>query len=503
MRPWIRVLLSLFVVNHVGHTVEPPCGLDYGTVDDRRRIQTAMLDGSAAEVRAAIDAAKTSRGLLVGCAQASVGPREPVDTAPIAALEISHGWNELVAPELAAFAGRCPGLGRQWPTLALAAYKAHQAGAALDVAALERVATMALDQQYGPSVAAEPLVAPAGVFGAYLAKDGDDPCRLPGVPGDATAALCQEYPAMCPQYRAGQWAGLRFAVTDHVWVNGEMVGDPGGLGFDQGWIGAMLVETALSHPDQRLRHRCRIAAERLGRWALNQPLVTNHNYTAKLIWLLAQQYAWSGRREIRDGLLDRLERNLAPAVLTDRNHDGLVDGIDGPVAFAELAPAARTPGRMWDGHNALPWYHSMNALAMVEAYVALRDRGDTTLAAGYRPLALAMVDNLAHEIVHMGPPSVHATGWTDTPYAILVALWKIARSEGEPRPLWEDAVRAMWHTGAFTIRGSRMHNIGWYLLLARDVPYQPLASRAARARTPRSLTNVAASPQRDRGPQPE
>lgn len=104
----------------------------------------------------------------------------------------------------------------------------------------------------------------------------------------------------------------------------------------------------------------------------------------------------------RDALLDRLERNLKPGVLMDRNADGLVDGM-AHQPFAELNPVARLPGRMWDGHNSIVWYQASTRWAMTEAYCAFRDRGDTDEAADLRALAIAMLDNMAWELTQLGP----------------------------------------------------------------------------------------------------
>lgn len=469
----------------VALATQPPCGLDYGTPEDRRRIQLAMLHGSATQVRLAIDAAKATRGEALGCPQRELVARAPVDTTPPDPLAVLAVWETVVQPELLAYRDTCPGLGRQWPAVALAAFQARRAGVAVADEPLKRIARMALDQQYTAAVAPEPLLARPGVFGVYLAEDEDDPCRIRGVPGEATAVFCARFGHLCPRYDSGRWAGARFAVADHVRFGDDLEGDPGGLGFDQGWMTAMLVEASLQFADAGLARRCRLAALSNARWALGQPPVTNHNYTAKLVWLLARTYALTGRPDLRHGLVDRLERNLAPGVLTDADGDGLVDGVHPPVAFADLAAVAATPGRMWDGHNALPWYHAMNAWAMVEAYAALRDRGHVGLAARYRPLAVAMVDNLAREILTLGPPAPAETGWRDTPFAILLAKWAIARAEGEVHPLWEDAAAALWNSGAFEVSETRLHAVGWYLLLASDAPYERLIERASAATAPR------------------
>ena len=214
----------------------------------------------------------------------------------------------------------------------------------------------------------------------------------------------------------------------------------------------------------------RLAAD----WGLEQPLVTNHNYTAKVVWILAELYLRTGEKRYRDGLVDRLERNLLPGVLMDRDGDGVVDGT--LQAFDQLTTVAQRPGRMWDGHNALPWYHSMNAWAVLEAYVALRDRGDSELAARVKPYAVAMIDNLAVEITELGTPPVPGTGWTDGPFSILLGLWKLADYEDEPRPTWRRAASALWNSGAFEKRGSHGVHVPLYLMLATETRYEPPSS---------------------------
>jgi len=87
---------------------------------------------------------------------------------------------------------------------------------------------------------------------------------------------------------------------------------------------------------------------------------------------------------------------------TDQN--GFVDGVSPPVRFSDLAPLPQTPGRMWDGHNALPWYHSMNAWALAQANVAFRDRGDVELVGHYRPYVIVTIDNLPDEFIELGIP---------------------------------------------------------------------------------------------------
>ena len=155
----------------------------------------------------------------------------------------------------------------------------------------------------------------------------------------------------------------------------------------------------------------------------------------------------------------------------------MVDNMNTTIAFSSLYASAQTPGRNWDAHNAQPWYQSMIAWALTEAYVAFRDRGDIALAAQYKPYALLVTDNLATEILQRGVMETNQTGWVDTPHALLLACWKIARYENENHSNWFDAIWAIWNSGVFNTLGDRGFNIPLYLLLKENIAYVPLAVR--------------------------
>jgi hypothetical protein len=252
----------------------------------------------------------------------------------------------------------------------------------------------------------------------------------------------------------------------------------GGAAYDHGWAGALMIEAWLQTTGPEDRSLFEASARLAAAWSAREPAVRNHNYTAKNIWLLAQLYALTGEAPYRDALLDRLERNLKPGVLMDRNADGLVDGMTHQ-PFAELNPVARHPGRMWDGHNSILWYQAMNTWAMTEAYCAFRDRGDTDEAADLRHLAIAMLDNMAWELTQIGPGVDIGEGAHPTPYALLVGLRKIAAVEQESHADWEAALAALWNTGYFeSFEGRRSTaNCGLYLLHLSGTPFVPLGER--------------------------
>ena len=458
---------------------EPPCGLNYGAPGDIENIQIAMLHGNQAEVKAAINQARNHRGTALGCPQDNYGPFEPVDISKPALSEVADAWNNLYRYKLASQNFSCPVIGRQFPRIGVGAYYAHMAGYFDDLETLARGADILEACQYSAKYAPEPLVVTPGLY-AYYYGQGNDPCQLDpnSVAGSITQAFCQSGTEFCLTYDKGIFSGYTFAVNDVDTVQNQLIGDLGGAGYDQGWAAAFMLESILQQPDPLLKRKYQQSFLLAAEWAVKYPPVYNHNYTAKLIWLLAQAYAWTGREDFKAALIDKLERNLVPGILMDANDDGIVDETNPPVNFSDLALVASRPGRMWDGHNALPWYHSMNAWAMLEAYVAFRDKGDVALAEKYRPYVLAMLDNLADEITTIGiSEDKSGAGWTDVPFSLLNGIWKIARFENEAHQNWENGAWAIWNSGAFEIQASRGMNLGLYLLILSDIPYQPLHER--------------------------
>lgn len=479
---WALVLLPVYCLG--GPAPEPPCGDPYGSTAGRVAIQGAMLSGDRDRVQHAIDTAKRARGQRVGCPEiAYAQARSRPNVRPPDAADIGAVWYAQYQTRLPDLAPGCPLPGRALAPIALAAWQAgaQHAPSPEETASLIRIADFYRDQQYTPEHAPEPLVADAGVYGYYF-SEGDYRCELTGVAGEITEQMCAGFPNSCPRYDGGRFAGLRFAVRDHVWIDADgavaVRGDIGGSAFDTGWVGSMMIEAAVRVDDTVRALAYAESALLAGDWAASQPLSANHNYTAKTIWLLAQLYEWTGRAEFREAMVDRLERNLVPGVLMDQDGDGVVDGTDG-MRFADLAAVARRPGRMWDGHNALPWYHSMNAWAMVAAYTALRDRGNRRLAARYRPYAVAMIDNLAAEFVELGIPVGQRVAWSDIPFSLLMAIHRIAQYEDDPHPLWDQAVAAIWNAGVLDAEpGSHGFNLTFYEQVLLRVPYRSLVERA-------------------------
>ncbi|MEL6358299.1 MAG: hypothetical protein AAFQ37_15395, partial [Bacteroidota bacterium] len=134
------------------------CQLTYGTSADREAIQLAMFSGSAEAVTMAINQAKSSRGLGVGCPQGDYGPFSPADTTAPSLEEMEAVWQEQYVPGLTNYDVACPELGRGIPTLGLGAYWAQRAEYFDNLPKLKEVADMLTETQYAKANAPTPLV---------------------------------------------------------------------------------------------------------------------------------------------------------------------------------------------------------------------------------------------------------------------------------------------------------------------------------------------------------
>ncbi len=439
--------LGLLLASFAAGAEVPVCVENrYGSPAQAAAIERRMQSGSVDEVVLALRAAQATRGIELGCAESAYAYGGGDVRAPLPGA-IAQAWRVHADSASAALAAYdvCPALGRSAGAYALGGWLARRGGLAFDEAALRTIADNLRATQYLSERTPGALSSWPGMFGyAEVLGDRGHACHVPGVVGAGVATVCSVAPELCVVYAGGRFAGQRFAVGDYA--SARDIRDGGGA-FDQGWAGVMMVEAALGASAAEDREAFRRSALAAGEWALAEPPVRNHNYTAKLVWLLAVLYDWTGDTRYRDGLLDKLERNLLPGVLMDLDADGFVDG-HAQLRFADLrAPAARVPGRMWDAHNALPWYQAMNAWAMVEAYVALRSRGDSAWSDRLRPFALAMLDNLAAELAPGGGLPPDGPGTTQVAYAFAVGLWKLADAEGLARPAWEQGLWAIWNAG--------------------------------------------------------
>jgi len=471
MQGYLLLIFSfLFWLNLIAQT--PPCGNDYGSSSDEADIINQMRYGTISDVVNSINQAKNTRGNSLGCPQEVVIYQTPDFTEPLLS-EIENSWLTVHKPAIEAITISCPKIGRYESNAVLGAYYAMLAGYSVDLSVLADAGEMMTAQQYSASNLVTVLPEHEGVFG-YIHVGSLNPCYPGGIVGTSVDDVCSNAPSLCVTYDFGNFNGEEFLIGDQY---APLNFYDGGLAYDHGWVGIHMIEAAIQQNDSVLKSKFKNSAVLAAYWAANEYAVKNHNYTAKLIWLLAELYAWSGQTFYKDALNEKLERNLIPGILFDSTGDGFVDGTSPAIAFSSLHSAAQTPGRMWDGHNSLPWYNAMNAWAMTEAYVAFRDQGETLRAAELKPYVIAMLDNLANEVSTLGVIDPSYLGVRDLAYAFLIGIWKVARYENESHTNWEDAAWAIWNTGAFNAFNTNSVCVGLYLLIQTDTPYEPLASR--------------------------
>lgn len=466
------IIIFIIIVNNLFAQVAPPCGNDYGSSSDESNISHQMRYGTINDAIDAINQAKNTRGLSLGCPQQEITSNPPNINEPLLS-EIENIWNNIHAPAISAFNVTCPRIGRYENNSALGAYYAMQAGYYQDSAHLVEIADMMYDQQYASWNISAPDIRNKGVYG-YISTGTSDPCYPGGVVGSSVSAVCSTLPIYCVNYSSGQFAGTDFLISSQDDANDWF---DGGLAYDHGWVGVQMIEAAILQSDQSLKEKYRNSVELAGQYSIAEHSVKNHNYTAKMIWLLSELYAWTGDAIYKNELNLKLDKNLIPGILWDKNSDGFVDGTSPAISFSALAPIAQTPGRMWDGHNSVSWYQAMNTWAIMEAYIAFRDQGDTIRANELKPYATAMLDNLANEIITQGVISTNALGVRDITYALLIGIWKISQYENETHLNWNQAAWAMWNAGYFNTYNTNSVCVGLYLLTKSGTTYVPVNLR--------------------------
>jgi hypothetical protein len=465
-------LIILFAFIEITISQIPPCGDSYGTNSDETNIITQMRYGTITDAISAIDLAKNTRGTALGCPEVSVNYTTPNFTEPTLN-EIENVWNNAHAPTISSYNVDCPRIGRYENNAALGAYYAMQAGYYNDTSKLAEIADMMYDQQYAEWNIASPDNRNKGVYG-YIHVPDTNPCYPGGVVGTSVTSLCTALPNYCVNYTNGQFSGESFAISGQDDANNWY---DGGLAYDHGWVGVQMIESSIMQNDPILKQKYRNSVELAGSYAISEHCVKNHNYSAKLTWLLAELYAWTGESNYKDALNYKLNKNLIPGILLDTNSDGFVDGTSPNIAFNTLTSSAQLPGRMWDGHNSISWYHAMNTWALTEAYVAFRDQGDVLRANEIKPYMISMLDNLSNEIINEGVITPNALGIRDITYAILTGLWKVSQYESEVHSNWEQAAWALWNSGYFNNYNTHSVCVGLYLVVKNSTPFIPLKLR--------------------------
>jgi hypothetical protein len=206
-----------------------------------------------------------------------------------------------------------------------------------------------------------------------------------------------------------------------------------------------------------------------GEWCLKEKAVLNHHLVAKLVWALAALYDFSGEEKYKNQMLKLLKINLMPSILMDMDQNRIIDGTE--ISFDSLVAYSKIPGRVWDPQNASIWNTAIVGWGLINAYAALRDRGDFITANKIKPFALVVINNICTEIVLRGMPPV-GPGFRDVAYCVLEALWKIDQAEKTENLLWNKCARVIWNTGILRTGGQFSVNLGQMVRYVSKTPYQ-------------------------------
>ena len=210
-------------------------------------------------------------------------------------------------------------------------------------------------------------------------------------------------PGLKPREKVGFIVQRMIAQHPELVVDGWITDDrdDGGLQFDHGLCGgALLSAWELTREDRYLA-----SAKRAGDWAIGRPLVTNWNYNAFSVGLLARLHRATGEAKYLEAAVEKAEVGVLPGQM----------------------PA----GRWFDAHNASAVYHNILLRDLTELFAALP--ADHRLRATLRDALGRGLDQAAGETLAKG-----FTGtWIDNFARALAVLGEHAQ--------WRDALNASLH----------------------------------------------------------
>jgi len=174
--------------------------------------------------------------------------------------------------------------------------------------------------------------------------------------------------------------------------------DDGGLQFDNAICGVTMLESHRLTGDKRYLEAARRAAD----WAAGRPIVTNFNYNAFSVWLLARAYSSAGEKKYLDAAIEKTRIGVIPGQMEN--------------------------GRWMDFHNARPAYHWILVRGMLHLLRALPP--DHAYSPVLEKHLLGAIDNGAAEIRNNGAVSV------DTALAVLSEVCRAL----PPKSEWQEAL---------------------------------------------------------------
>jgi len=426
----------------------------------KNEIQLALLNGDSTACWQVFNKGKRERGNLLGQTLSETEPSR-IDTNAIDKNNVDEIWN-LALDQLMVFQGDCPENTTESAAGMLGVCFAQYANnQPVTKEHLQAIALNLEAQQFNKRRAANPNRFSYGSFG-YLKKLPEEPCSTAIQIDRIVTTTEKSFPEVCLKYTEGKFAERTFMVADQGSVF-EKWDAP--MAYHQGWAVEEMIHAFLATGDSTFLKSAVLAGE----WCLAEKPVLSHHLVAKLVWALAALYDFTGEGKYKMHMLKLLEISLLPSILMDEDKNGIVDGTE--IKFDSLVPYAKTPGRVWDAQNASCWNTAIVGWALVNAYAALRDRGDLASAITIKPYAQAVVNNIATHVVQSGMPPT-GPGFRDVAYCVFEALWKIDRAEKAENLLWNTSAKIIWNAGVLRIGGQFTVNLGQLVRLISKTPYR-------------------------------
>lgn len=435
-------------------------------------IQRALNIGDLERSKKEILAGKQTKGEDIGCPEYELEYTK-YPTAKPTASDVYSTWTSNHKAKVDGLTFSCPQLGRSWASIGSTLALVNSNSFVSEPNLLINMAKHYLTTQYSPLnySSTSPRRYPYGSFGIQVENDSSNECYRGDVAHASARTAYNSYNEQAPLtvvYDSGTYAGKRFLISDSD-LRLNFV--DGGLSYDHGWITSFFYEMLRimdPGPEKTLLEQSFILASE---WSRKHVAISNSNYTAKLVWNLALAYKYTGDIKYRDRMQEFLDLIIIPGILMDEDSDGKVDNTD--ILFKELHPLAQVPGRMWDSHNAAQWYQALNVIAITEAYVALRDKGDAILANNLKKYMIAVNDNLVNEVTKYGLHSKLTIGFRGTSYAILNSVWKVKQYENLDKPLWEKASWVLWNTKFFSQHDAHIASMPLLFKILNEDRYNP------------------------------
>jgi hypothetical protein len=186
-------------------------------------------------------------------------------------------------------------------------------------------------------------------------------------------------PGLNPRDKVGHIVARAMKEHPEIVVDGWIPDDAtdGGLQFDNGLCGRALVSAwELTHDKKYLE-----AARKSGDWAMSRPLVSNWNYNAFSVGLLARLATATGEAKYLDAAIEKAQIGVLPGQMAT--------------------------GRWFDAHNACAVYHNILMRELLELLHALPEDHP------FRPIVFDAVtrglNQAAEETINNG----YAGTWTD------------------------------------------------------------------------------------------